>query len=302
MTDRIPLDEAARADLAATGDEGTRAHEVARDVAYQRVGIVNVVFVGMRGARGWVLVDAGIPGSAGLIEKAAAARFGDGNPPAAILATHGHFDHTGALETLAGRWDVPVWAHPLEQPYLDGSAAYPPPDPSVGGGLMSALSRFFPRGPVDVRDRLAALTAGGELPFLPGWRWVHTPGHTPGHVSLWRESDGVLIAADACITTRQESAYAALTQKPEMHGPPAYYTQSWDDARASVRSLAALRPEVLVPGHGRPMRGEAMRSALDRLARDFDEVARPAHGVYVAAPATAEDGTAYRPREGGDPA
>jgi glyoxylase-like metal-dependent hydrolase (beta-lactamase superfamily II) len=291
VTDGIPLDAAARADRP---DEGERAHEVARDVAYQRHAIVNVAFAGLRGADGWVLIDAGLPGSAGAIERAAAERFGAGKPPSAIVLTHGHFDHVGALETLVGRWDVPVFAHRLERPYLDGSSAYPPADPFVGGGMMATLSRFFPRSPVDVGTHLSDLPSDGGVPFLPGWKWIHTPGHTPGHVSLWRASDTLLVAGDACVTTRQESAYSALTQEPELHGPPAYFTQDWDAARESVRTLAALRPDVVVPGHGRPMRGPGMRDALELLARDFDERARPAQGTYVDEPATPEDGSAYR--------
>ena len=46
----------------------------------------------------------------------------------AIVMTHGHFDHVGALEDLAEEWDTPVDAHPLEHPYLDGKASYPPGD------------------------------------------------------------------------------------------------------------------------------------------------------------------------------
>jgi glyoxylase-like metal-dependent hydrolase (beta-lactamase superfamily II) len=291
MSDGIPLDPAARADQS-DGEE--RAHEVARDVAYQRLAIVNVAFAGPRGADSWVLIDAGLPGTAGAIARAAAERFGAGNPPSAIVLTHGHFDHVGALETLVERWDVPVYAHRLERPYLDGSSSYPPAEPSVGGGLMATLSRFFPRSPVDLGTRLSDLPADGGVPFMPGWQWLHTPGHTPGHVSLWRASDRLLMSADACITTRQESAYSALTQEPEMHGPPAYFTQDWEAARASVRALAALQPEILVPGHGRPMRGAEMRAALEVLARDFDEVARPAHGTYVEEPATPGDGSSYR--------
>ena len=64
-----------------------------------------------------------------------------------------------------------------------------PPDPSVGGGLMSPLSPLYPREPVDVSRRLQALPADGSVPAMPGWRWVHTPGHAPG-VSLWRPGTG----------------------------------------------------------------------------------------------------------------
>ena len=177
--------------------------------------------------------------------------------------THGHFDHVSALEELAERWDAPIYAHELERPYLDGTAAYPPPDPTVGGGLMSLMSPLFPRGPVNVGGRLQTLPADGSVPFMPGWRWLHTPGHAPGHVSLWREADRTLIAGDAFITTAQESAYAAATQEAEMHGPPMYFTPDWASAKASVERLAALEPELAVTG---PRAGDARGRDARRAA------------------------------------
>ena len=116
---------------------------------------------------------------------------------------------------------------------------------------------------------------------MPGWRWLHTPGHTPGHVSLWREQDRLLIAGDAFITTRQESAYAAVRQAPEMHGPPMYFTPDWVSARSSVQHLATLSPDVVVTGHGHAMQGQKMRAALQELAERFDEVAVPQTGRYA---------------------
>jgi glyoxylase-like metal-dependent hydrolase (beta-lactamase superfamily II) len=133
------------------------------------------------GDRGWVLVDAGLSTSRGAIVAEAAARFGPDARPSAILLTHGHFDHVGSLEALAAMWDVPVYAHPLEMPYLTGRADYPPPDPSVGGGAMAWLSPLYSRRGTDLGRRARELPADGAVPFLSGWRWVHTPGHTPGH-------------------------------------------------------------------------------------------------------------------------
>ena len=294
MTQQVPLTAEARA-AEHLFRGGTR--EIAPDLAYKRLVMVNVVFVGEAGAgdRGWVLIDAGLGGTAAAIKAAAAARFGAGARPSAIVMTHGHFDHVGALEELASDWDVPVYAHALERPYLDGSASYPPGDPSVGGGLMARLAGLYPTRPVDVSSRLKTLPADGTVPVLPGWVWLHTPGHAPGHVSLWREADRTLIAGDAFVTTAQESLYATALQAAEMHGPPRYFTIDWDKARASVESLAALNPRLVVTGHGLAMQGDAMRQALAALARDFDRVARPLRGLYLTHPATAEDGSAYRP-------
>ncbi|HEY1953705.1 MAG TPA: MBL fold metallo-hydrolase [Gemmatimonadaceae bacterium] len=279
MTKQIPLDPKDRADTAHEGG----VHEVAPDLGYERLAIVNVVYYGAPGSGSdkWVLIDAGLVGTAGMIGRATARRFGEDSRPAAIVMTHGHFDHVGALEELAEKWDVPVYAHEMELPYLDGRLSYPPPDPTVGGGMLAAMSTFYPRGPINIGSRLMTLPADGSVPGMPGWRWIPTPGHSPGHVSLWRESDRTIIAGDAFVTTRQESIYAAARQEPEMHGPPMYYTPDWESAKESVKQLAALEPELAVTGHGRAMKGAHMRSALHSLADNFDAIAVPEHGRYV---------------------
>ncbi len=277
------------------GDDHGAPIQIADDLAWLRCGIVNVVFLGHpdAGDRGWVLVDAGLPGFAGTIARAAEARFG-GSRPAAIVLTHGHFDHVGALHDLADRWDTRIYAHHLELPYLTGKSAYPPPDPTVGGGAMALSSPLFPPGPFDFAPRIRALPTDGDdttgaVPNAPEWGWRHTPGHAPGHVSLWRERDRALVAGDAFVTTKQESLISVYEQRLEMHGPPMYYTPDWDASRGSVEQLAALEPAVAVTGHGLPMSGEALTGALKALARDFDRVARPARGRYVHEPARMDD-------------
>ncbi|WP_246045456.1 MBL fold metallo-hydrolase [Rubellimicrobium roseum] len=132
------------------------------------------------------------------------------------------------------------------------------------------------------------------MPDLPGWRWLHTPGHSVGHVAFWREGDRTLIAGDAFVTTAQESAYAVAVQEPEMHGPPMYFTIDWEAAAESVRRLAALGPELALSFHGQPLRGEPLRESLRRLAADFEAVAVPRQGRYVAQPLRASDGSAYK--------
>ena len=221
--------------------------------------------------------------------KEAEKLFGRGNKPEAILLTHGHFDHVGALHQLAVDWNVPVYAHLLELPYLTGRSDYPPPDPSVGGGAMAWLSWVYPNQSIDLNDRVQPLYAGGEVPSLPDWRWIHTPGHAPGHVSFFRESDRTLLAGDAFVNTKQESFLAVVNQTPEVHGPPRYFTPNWRLARQSVRDLADLKPETAATGHGPVLRGASMRSQLEDLAEYFEEVAIPKKGRYVDQPAQVDE-------------
>jgi glyoxylase-like metal-dependent hydrolase (beta-lactamase superfamily II) len=269
----------------------TARRAVTPDLAYLKNVFVNLFFYGEPGhpSGSWVLIDAGLPGASSWILRAAEERFGPGARPASIVLTHGHFDHVGSLRALSERWNIPVFAHRLELPYLTGRSAYPPPDPTVGGGAMSALSRFYPRGPFDFTAWVRPLPDDGSVPNMPGWSWIHTPGHTPGHVALFRESDRTLIAGDAFVTTRQESAMAAITYKPEIHGPPAYFTPDWNAARRSVQRLAELRPRRVVTGHGLPLEGKEMEEGLQRLARDFDRIAVPRRGRYVNQPAVANE-------------
>lgn len=279
--------------------------ELTHSVARLRMGFVNVYFVGPPHTHGapWALVDTGLAAGAAHIIDVASARFGDDARPAAIVLTHGHFDHVGALETLLGIWNVPVYAHPLELPFLTGRADYPPPDPTVGGGLMARISPLFPERGIDVGDRVHPLPSDGGAPGMTGWRWIHTPGHAPGHVSLFRAEDRVLIAGDAVSTTKQESVFSVLTQRQELNGPPAYFTIDWEQARHSVATLASLKPLVVAAGHGEPMKGDDMPEALAALARNFNLWARPRRGRYVATPAlTNEEGIVMlppTPRSGG---
>lgn len=238
----------------------------------------------------WVLVDAGLPGSGDKLQHTAEILFGKDNPPAAILLTHGHFDHVGGLPHLLEVWPgVPVYVHHLELPYLTGRSSYPPPDPSVGGGAMAAMSFLYPKKPLDLGDRVRELPEDGSVPHLPGWRWVFTPGHTPGHVSFFREQDRTLLAGDAFVTVKQESGLAVLAQKQEVHGPPAYFTPDWQQARRSVELLAGLEPAVAATGHGIPMRGNELRTQLADLVQHFDKKAVPSQGRYVGHPAQADE-------------
>jgi glyoxylase-like metal-dependent hydrolase (beta-lactamase superfamily II) len=253
---------------------------------------VNIFIIQNREGTNWVLVDTGLESSAPKIKAMAKYIFGStGSTPTAIVMTHGHFDHRGSLLQLADEWGVPVYCHHQERPYLTDRASYPPPDPSVGGGMMALMSFVYPKGPINAEQHLAELPEDGSVPGLEDWRWIHTPGHTPGHISLFRERDGVLIAGDAFVTTMQESAISVMIQKKIVWGPPKYFTPDWGAAARSVRELAALEPNVIVTGHGQAMYGDEARKGLHKLSRDFWQRGIPAQGRYVKEPVTFnEDG------------
>jgi glyoxylase-like metal-dependent hydrolase (beta-lactamase superfamily II) len=279
-------------------NNATRADTSAFTAVVPGLSVLRDVFVNLyyafpesQPAGPWVLIDAGLPGSADKIKKQAEELFGANMPPVAILLTHGHFDHAGGLQGLLDAWPgVPVYAHPLELPYLTGRSSYPPPDPTVGGGMMAYLSFAYPKTPYDFGERVQALPADGSVPGLPGWRWVHTPGHTFGHVSFFRQHDKVLVAGDAFTTVFAESGRGTITQKQEVHGPPAYFTPDWDAARTSMELLARMEPEVAATGHGIPMHGEELRRQLAEFVPRFDSLARPKTGRYAHQPATADSG------------
>ena len=248
--------------------------QVASDLTRLRFLFVNLYLWGT--PAGWVLIDAGLPGSAGVIVRIAEARFGKGTAPWAIILTHGHFDHVGALPKLLKGWDVPVYAHRLELPHLTGRSDYPPPEPGVGGGMMARLSFAYPCKAIDLGPCVRPLPDDGSVPHMPGWRWIHTPGHTEGHVSLFREDDRCLIAGDAFVTVKQEALGAVVTQRREVNGPPAYFTPEPEAARWSIGRLAALRPGVAATGHGTPMQGEALEQGLTRLVGALEVGTAPA--------------------------
>ena len=190
----------------------------------------------------FILIDAGTPH-----DKIALARA---LPPSsaarcrALWLSHAHPDHAGSAAFVARRFDAPVVAHEDERPFIESGRLYAPPR-EVQRAAFQAGSLIWPVRPC----RLSRALSGGEVLESPAGDWlvVHTPGHTLGHVSFFRERDGVLIAGDALLNVLPWTRRTGLTL------PLRLFTENSEQAMESARALARLRPRVLLAGHGEPL-------------------------------------------------
>lgn len=262
---------------------------IAQDVVWVPTGFSNAYLLGS--SENYVLVDSGTPGHEKHILTAVKEHFGKNAKPCAIVLTHGHFDHSGSALELARRWGVRIFVHRMELPFVDGTDSYPPPDPNVGG-FMAQMMRFAPNNKVNLSPHVSPLRLS-ELPWIAGWKIIETPGHSPGHISLFRAADGTVIAGDAITTVNLDNAMAVMTKSQQVSRPPACFTPDWQNAERSVRRLADLDARVLAAGHGVPMSGYAAQGQLRDLSRHFPV---PEYGRYVKeAVRTDESGLASLP-------
>jgi glyoxylase-like metal-dependent hydrolase (beta-lactamase superfamily II) len=202
------------------------------------------------GPDGPVAFDAGVKGSGEAILAAAGGRVDR------VVLSHSHADHRGGAGELA----APVYCHPDEVADAEGD----------GGKSYADLSRIdderlrafvvrleagWDGGPV----KIAGTLAEGEC--VAGFRVIHTPGHAPGQIALFREGDRLLLAADAVFTIDGETGQPASPRVPQPFG-------NWDTekARESIRRLIALKPAAVWAGHGEPVTGDDVAEQLERAA------------------------------------
>jgi hydroxyacylglutathione hydrolase len=215
-------------------------------------GRCNVYFV--RDGDGVLMFDAGARTMTKAVAQAAAQLGG----LTRIVLGHGHTDHRGT----APSFDVPVYCHPDEVVDAEGSGGWRYWDPELRGlpwldrKVHPFLHRrFWDDGPV----KIAGTVSEGD--DVAGFRVVHLPGHAPGQFALWRESDRLALTTDVFYTLDRWGRDA------EAHVPFGTYNYDTEQARDSIRRLAALEPAACWPGHANPVAGTDVRVRLEQAAQ-----------------------------------
>jgi glyoxylase-like metal-dependent hydrolase (beta-lactamase superfamily II)/predicted ester cyclase len=173
-----------------------------------------------------------------------------------VVLGHGHTDHRGVAPALG----VPVLCHPDEVRDAEGSGGFRYWPEGLAGlppghrQLHRLLHRYaWDGGPV----RIAGTVEEGDE--VAGFKVIHLPGHAPGQIALWRESDRLALSTD-CFYTLD-----IWGRNCEPRVPMSIYNFDTEQARASIRKLAALEPAAAWPGHAKPVTGD-VRSTLERAA------------------------------------
>jgi hydroxyacylglutathione hydrolase len=218
-------------------------HQIAEDVhmieLLPRSG-VNAYLIGD------VLVDSVVKQTAKKLLKQLA-----GRPVGAHALTHAHYDHAGGSKRVMAALDIPMWAPAGDAADVESGI------PVVADTFFKPLAKTgtFDGVPVDRR-----LSEGDQVG--PGFVVLDVPGHSPGHIAFWRESDRTLIAGDVL------NSMNLMTTIPGIREPPRIFTPDPARNRVSIRRIAALEPELAVFGHGPPVRDPAKLRAFAAALKD----------------------------------
>jgi glyoxylase-like metal-dependent hydrolase (beta-lactamase superfamily II) len=171
-----------------------------------------------------------------------------------IIITHHHLDHTGSLAELKALTGAKVAAHKDDAPIIQGKPLTLPSPPQAG--LLPRLgARFLSIGRAKAAEVDILLEDGQELSPLGGMRVIHTPGHTPGSISLFFPQRRLLMVGDA------------LNHRRRLSLPPRLYSVDMARARQSVKRLAELQFDILCFGHGPAITEGAAARVQDLINR-----------------------------------
>jgi len=166
-----------------------------------------------------------------------------------IVITHCHVDHTRGLAAIKATTGAKVAVHAADADFVSGRKRYPSPGGAMGFAF-SVMSPFFKTTPVEPDLMLKEGDTVGRLEVF------HTPGHTPGSISLYDRQDRVLFVGDT-----------ARFIKGRLEGPPPRFTQRMDQAKTSIERLSSLDFEVMLSGHGEPLRSPDAPRMMNELSK-----------------------------------
>jgi glyoxylase-like metal-dependent hydrolase (beta-lactamase superfamily II) len=166
--------------------------------------------------------------------------------------THAHADHQGSSHQVCEALGIPLWCGERDaEAAEDGRIRERMPAHPIN----SLIARVFPGPAHPVARRLR------EGDVVGGFEVLDTPGHSAGHISFWRPSDRTLVCGDVFNNMN------VITGVPGLHEPPAFFTPDPGRNRESMRRLAALQPQLVCFGHGKPLRDPSKLAAFTaRLA------------------------------------
>jgi glyoxylase-like metal-dependent hydrolase (beta-lactamase superfamily II) len=202
---------------------------------------------------GVTIFDAGIKAMTKGIGSAVATMGGANR----IVLGHGHADHRGAAPGLG----LPVYCHPDEVADAEGDGGehyfdYSKLDRWTARAMMPRFLRSWDGGPVKIEG---TVSEGDEI---AGFKVVHFPGHAPGLIGLWRESDRLALVSDTLYTLDPETGRHGAPRVPH-----SAFNKDTEQARASILKLAAMEPAAVWPGHADPVTGD-VKTQLEKAARE----------------------------------
>ncbi|GIP30030.1 hydrolase [Paenibacillus sp. J23TS9] len=224
--------------------------------------VLHPVVIGSKDS--WVLVDTGMPGQYGAIKELVQQAGYTALEPGSIILTHQDVDHVGSLPQFldGSHGTMEVYAHKDDQPYIDGELPFIKLRPQVVDMLRKSLTEkeytgfehaFSKESPAQVTHIVAE---GDVLPFGGGLTVIHTPGHTPGHISLYHANSKTLIAGDAL-----------TVNNGELCGPNPPVTPDMNLALKSVRKFKDYDIEAIICYHGGVFKGD-IQKRIDELTAD----------------------------------